>query len=1321
MDLPGAKRSAGDAPAAVAAGPAKRARPLQAEPHVIVLDPEDESPRARHAPDFADLRTPATSNAATAADDVEVLQTRRGLAQQAPHARTHCQEFPLLPRGHAGNLRHCSSCHCFCCDTLVSQCRDWQNHCHANDKAAEWKAERARQRALRNAPAAAPEDPPVLLDRRPAQPYAYAAPQPQPRPQPRPQPQPQPQPAPLFEKRPSQPYSMHPPAPAPAPPAGGAGRPAVVPTGFSASSSSRPIPPAAAAKPAPGAGFMSGRPSAPAAAASANAAPPPAGAASAGELDLAHMRARVEAARARLHAQVEEAARARLHAQEEAFLARARELGLQRAKKAAAMLVAARRGRPGPSASSSSSSAAPAASAAARPPEYQEDRNPAKYAGYIDFSVDLCTIATAKEAMKSMPPNVRLGAALELLESRIEATYPKSKWKQRAKALEHLHALEEATEPLRMYERTCLTTRCCFSVNGRILHIKAHVYFTEQIGGKRSFELAFALRSLVPCIPASPAAVGPFSQPPALPLLADLRPPAQKLCSVYPSLAVRAQALAADHELPLFHIDALLQSAVSDLRGREEADPPGLAVRLQGYQRQALAFMLDRERAPASLAEEWCLRTTLADGQRLFVDTFSGRFELEQNGASAFPQTRGGILAEEMGLGKTVELIALLLATLPSPRPAAPVPSAAPTRQQRAPSHGTLVVCPASLLGQWRRELRGKVRPESSLRVYEYHTGRTKDPVHLLGYDVVLTTYSILNRKEEGPDSPLHRIRWHRIILDEAHYIKNACATSKAVEGLAAPYKWAVTGTPIQTKIEDLRAILSFLNIAPFDSPAFFKEQIQHPYDNVRGRAAGRLWMGDAPRSEAVAYLRTLFSQCLMRHVKTQAYPDGRPLLALPARTDRTVYLDFAPHERVLYDHLYALLKPLFARIAADDAVLRRNYIAFAALLRPLRALCSDSALLGLESFLAGAHAGKGRFLDEDSGAAQAVPFEEILSWLASKLGGDVARVEALAEGLRSGAETCAVCLDAVTSPTFTSCGHVFCAGCLSDHIEAAEEEPACPTCRAPLKKKETKTVSAESLQPRGAGEEAAQGAAGQQIPEAVRQAHAVCAAEGAVSTKVAALMAALEEMRRRDATSKAVVFTQFNATLERVVGALGRGGFGHVRIDGAMAAGRCLHCAFTLKTRPAAGRRARELEKFETDPSKTVFVLSIRSGAVGLTLTRADHCFVLEPCMNAGTELQAVNRIHRLGQTRPVSITCFAMRARPVPPGHPPVPPLNPLQNTVEARILEARGAASHEQHPYPLPGSSRAARVAAEGQAGSLREDRPAARVDVWRRIFS
>lgn len=147
-------------------------------------------------------------------------------------------------------------------------------------------------------------------------------------------------------------------------------------------------------------------------------------------------------------------------------------------------------------------------------------------------------------------------------------------------------------------------------------------------------------------------------------------------------------------------------------------------------------------------------------------------------------------------------------------------------------SKATLVVCPVSLVAQWAREIISKTRP--SLNVCIYHgPNRPSDPTELAPYDVIVTAYTTLSSDlpiEEDRRGPLGRLKFHRVILDEAHTIKNRnTQMAAACCRLESTYRWCLTATPIQNKIEELYSLLKFLRVRPYCEWAEFRMHIQKP------------------------------------------------------------------------------------------------------------------------------------------------------------------------------------------------------------------------------------------------------------------------------------------------------------------------------------------------------------------------------------------------------------------------------------------------------------------------------------------------------------
>ncbi|KAK4714157.1 hypothetical protein R3W88_020064 [Solanum pinnatisectum] len=154
---------------------------------------------------------------------------------------------------------------------------------------------------------------------------------------------------------------------------------------------------------------------------------------------------------------------------------------------------------------------------------------------------------------------------------------------------------------------------------------------------------------------------------------------------------------------------------------------------------------------------------------------------------------KGGILADEMGMGKTVEAIALVLAQRKLKKATSGssiLPSSPGTSQERPTVKGTLVVCHVIGATQWFREIERCTTIGSNKTLVYHGTNREKSWV---GEDV--STRKLV----------LHSVKWECIILNEAHYIKTVDSkTTKAVLTLESSYKWALTGTPLQNRIGEL-------------------------------------------------------------------------------------------------------------------------------------------------------------------------------------------------------------------------------------------------------------------------------------------------------------------------------------------------------------------------------------------------------------------------------------------------------------------------------------------------------------------------------------
>lgn len=284
-------------------------------------------------------------------------------------------------------------------------------------------------------------------------------------------------------------------------------------------------------------------------------------------------------------------------------------------------------------------------------------------------------------------------------------------------------------------------------------------------------------------------------------------------------------------------------------------------------------------------------------------------------------KTKGGILADDMGLGKTIQSIALILS---HPHPSYPKTDAAQITKFKGSgkiSRCTLIVAPLGLIEQWKSELLNRTTSlPVSLKVIIHHgPKRTSSSHSLSAADVVITTYQTV-ASEHKSEGPLFSVHFWRTILDEAHTVKNPAAkASGACFALKSRYRWCLTGTPIQNKLEELQSLLKFLRVAPFDDIAIWREQIEKP-------------MKVGKEELAMQRLRAVLLQVLLRRTKTVLGKKekeriergeegaGNAMLNLPGRNVKTVTCQFTAGERMFYDRLANKTDEKLKQMQAGDS-----------------------------------------------------------------------------------------------------------------------------------------------------------------------------------------------------------------------------------------------------------------------------------------------------------------------------------------------------------------------------------------------------------------
>ncbi|KAM0983200.1 hypothetical protein TB2_010582 [Malus domestica] len=666
----------------------------------------------------------------------------------------------------------------------------------------------------------------------------------------------------------------------------------------------------------------------------------------------------------------------------------------------------------------------------------------------------------------------------------------------------------------------------------------------------------------------------------------------------------------------------------------------------------------------------------------------------------------GGILADDQGLGKTISMIALIqmqkyldsksksrdlgnqktealnldddednpnggldkLNKTEAPdhlRSTPEVSTSSRSIRKQRPAAGTLVVCPASVLRQWARELDEKVAEEAKLRVLIYHGGsRTKVPEELASYDVVLTTYaivtnevpkqplvdddepdekieetygihsdfssnkkrkkaSIINKKgkrgKKGIDSSsidcgsgaLAKVGWFRVILDEAQTIKNhRTQVARACCSLRAKRRWCLSGTPIQNTIDDLYSYFRFLRYDPYAVYKSFYSTIKVPIS----------------RNSIQGYkkLQAVLRAIMLRRTKGTLI-DGQPIIELPPKTINLSKVEFSPEERAFYTKLEADSRTKFKAYAAAGTV-NQNYANILLMLLRLRQACDHPQLV--------------KAYDSDCVGKDSVQ-------MARRLPKDM--ISHLLHLLETSLAICRVCKDPPEDPVVTMCGHVFCYQCVSEYLTGDDNTCPAAECKEQVgsdvvfSKSTLISCFSNNLDGTWTNSELGEKSIVLQNEYSSSKVRAIieillshlehnCAGSNgdpAFGTEITDSRYSGVSSSPNSGPIKTIIFSQWTGMLDLVETSLNEYCIQYRRLDGTM----------------SLASRDRGVKDFNTDPEITVMLMSLKAGNLGLNMVAACHVILLDLWWNPTTEDQAIDRAHRIGQTRPVTVTRLTIK----------------------------------------------------------------------------
>ncbi|KAE8441985.1 hypothetical protein EG329_004111 [Mollisiaceae sp. DMI_Dod_QoI] len=642
-------------------------------------------------------------------------------------------------------------------------------------------------------------------------------------------------------------------------------------------------------------------------------------------------------------------------------------------------------------------------------------------------------------------------------------------------------------------------------------------------------------------------------------------------------------------------------------------------------------------------------------------------------------QPNGGLLADSMGLGKTVQMLACMVGNPPGAKDLA--------RGTKA----TLIVVPAGVIDQWLDEIRHHTAPKAFQKILHYKTS-AKVPRNILeDLDIVVTSYNEVMKQFPYPDAKnrekiqamgyhawwkvaikemgdLHHINWYRVVLDEAQAIKNNSArTSLACQNLKSVYRWCLTGTPLLNRLEELFPYLRFLKANfTMDWGTFQK------------------FFCDVNAEDSYSRISTLLSYTMMRRtMKTTIL--NRPIITLPKPHPEVVHVQFSPEEQIIYriteNRFRSNLNTFFAKGSA-----RRNYGVFMVQLLRLRQCTGHPFMLErtikeswtLEDVtelqikldkLGKLNGHKKPFyeqcklwVEESEKRREEVLASDEDAEVVQPFGkGDYGHSFNFGQALSNLSEeqlfrrvVCNICADIPMAAMKTDCGHIFCEECLSgfmqSRINTGDDYMTCPACDRVF----TNTERVQRTQPIAEEDDYAENPKSSSRKKQIQGPAGLSKGRDALgfepstsdstwvaksdydpnfpltpSSKTTALKSILLKGFADAPMDKVVVYVQFR-TLARIIGRICESeGWGFLYLTGDS----------------SLEHRTKVIRKFRDDSNIKILVAGLKCGGLGLNFPWANRCISLDLWWNHAVEQQAFGRIFRIGQEKETYMTRLVVK----------------------------------------------------------------------------
>ncbi|ROW06111.1 hypothetical protein VMCG_04582 [Cytospora schulzeri] len=505
----------------------------------------------------------------------------------------------------------------------------------------------------------------------------------------------------------------------------------------------------------------------------------------------------------------------------------------------------------------------------------------------------------------------------------------------------------------------------------------------------------------------------------------------------------------------------------------------------------------------------------------------------------------------------------------------------------------SLVLVPPVALMQWVSEIESYTDGTLKTLVFHGTNSRVKGKTvkDLKKYDVIIMSYnsleSIYRKQEKGfkrkngthkEKSIIHAMHFHRVILDEAHCIKTrSTMTAKACFALNVDYRWCLTGTPLQNRIGEFFSLIRFLNVRPFAS--YFCKGC--PCESLE-------WMMDSSHNctqcghNGMQHI-SVFNQELLNPI--QRYGNrgegAEAFRKLRLMTDRIML------RRLKKDHTNSMELPVkeiyvdrqfFGRAENDfaNSIMTNGQREFDTYVAHGVLLNNYANIFGLIMQMRQVADHPDLILKKDAAGGQNVL-------------------------------VCCICDEPAEEAIRSRCKHDFCRSCVKSYL-SSQDQPDCPQCHIPL--------SIDLEQPEIEQDEA--------MVKKSSIINRINMKNWTSSSKIELLVHELHKLRSDKASHKSIIFSQFTTMLQLIEWRLRRAGITTVMLDGSMT--------------PA--QRAASIDHFMKNVEVECFLVSLKAGGVALNLTEASRVFIVDPWWNPAAEWQSADRCHRIGQTRPCTIT---------------------------------------------------------------------------------